>query len=320
MKLNRITTHLFLGAALFLLAGCDEKEYGLKFSHYLHVEDNGMDCGDCHGEPGTPDFNSISHQTCLDCHDEPEAEEIGPETCGMCHQEKQLPMLEDWKTGPEKPSRGIFVHTEALAGRCTDCHKGLLDENLAMVPEMTRSDVVALRDSAHDSGQDCLTCHVDMARDQAPSSHDHVWMKRHGMLGMQDNASCSVCHAEDSCMECHSIMQPASHNNLFRRQTHGTLAAWNRDSCQVCHEEDSCASCHANSRPMSHVGRWAASGMKPTHCIGCHNTSAPGDGCATCHEGGNDVLLHEKYWGGAPIDHNQPGIENCYICHWTTTP
>ena len=31
-------------------------------------------------------------------------------------------------------------------------------------------------------------------------------------------------------------------------------------------------------------------------------------------------MLHEQYWGNAPINHNQPGIENCYNCHWTSTP
>jgi len=371
-----------VAACLVLFAGCKEEDkYELRFSHYLHVTEMEMDCAECHGEPGQPDFNTITHATCLDCHDEPEAEEISVDTCGICHQEKQVvlyeaaamlaadqaPKAETPVTADEKlmeameaaddstagaetasvdvaeeepaedvkedvaepaaeqtaPWTSVFVHTEALAGKCMDCHDYLLDEELETVPMLTRSDILSIREQAHGSGQDCLSCHVDMNRAQEPASHDVAWLKRHGQFGMQDELSCAVCHSEDSCRECHSVMQPVNHNNLFRTRTHGVLAAWNRASCQVCHEEDSCSSCHAQNRPRSHTGRWAASGgtiPTPTHCIGCHNTSTPGDGCATCHEGGNDVMLHERYWGGASINHNQPGIENCYKCHWTQTP
>lgn len=315
---------------VLVFAGCEKDEkYELRFSHYLHVTDNGMDCSDCHGEPGTPDFNKISHATCLDCHDEPEAEEISADTCGICHQEKQLGTFAAPAEGVEKapedyaaeaaPSRHIFVHTEALAGKCTDCHDYLLDENLQAVPRLKRSDVVAIRNKAHLSGQDCATCHTDMASDQKPASHDVAWMKRHGVFATQDDAVCSVCHTEDTCTDCHSVMQPASHNNMWRMHTHGTVASWNRESCQVCHVEDSCTSCHATTRPRSHNARWAAPGKKPTHCIACHTEASEGQGCIVCHEDGNDLLLHERYW---PDNHNDlPVVEiGCYQCHWTVTP
>lgn len=315
---------------LVLLVGCKEDEYRLRFSHYLHVTDSGMDCSDCHGDPGQPTFNAITHDTCLDCHEETEAENITTETCGLCHQEKQvvifsLPELEEedsveTSAVEDTPSRNVFVHTEALADQCTDCHEGLMDEALVTVPLLQRSDILSIREASHGSGQDCLTCHVDMDRAEEPASHDMAWMKRHGSFGIQNDASCSVCHSEDSCRECHSVMQPVNHNNIWRLRSHGVVAAWDRASCQVCHEEDSCSSCHAENRPRSHNARWGAPGFKPTHCIGCHDTSTPGDGCVTCHEGGNDVTLHERYWGGASFDHSNLTTESCYICHWTQTP
>jgi len=338
VNMKRIFPCLVLALLSLAFLGCEEEEqYQLRFSHYLHVTENDMACSDCHGEPGTPAFNAITHETCLDCHDEPAAEEISAKTCGICHQEKQLadfalPEKEEGESAvtnaveeadgetAAQPERGIFVHTEALAGKCTDCHGYLMDEELQTVPMLQREDIVAMRNRAHLSGSDCSTCHEGVDPSLAPESHDRVWTKRHGQFGMQPDAACSVCHTQDSCMDCHSVMQPASHNNLFRMKTHGVVAAWDRAGCQVCHTEDSCTSCHASTRPQSHNGRWSAMGMKPTHCIGCHNTSTPGDGCATCHEGGNDVMLHERYWGNAPINHNQPGIENCYVCHWLQTP
>jgi len=313
---------ILLGAALLLVAGCDEEEkYALRFSHDLHVTENGMECSDCHGEVGTDSFRRPTHETCSDCHDEVSSEEVGPDTCGICHREQQLPMLQaEPASAPAEAQPPVFVHSESLAGKCQECHASIMDKELEHVPSLQRSEVLAIRGKAHASGEACSTCHVGIERDVRPGNHNMAWTKRHGMFGTQPDASCTVCHSGESCAECHSVMQPATHNNLWRLHSHGAVAAWDRAACMVCHLEDSCTSCHAQTRPRSHTARWAAPGFKPTHCIGCHNTSSPGDGCATCHEGGNDVLLHEKYWGGAPVNHNQPGIENCYLCHWTKTP
>jgi hypothetical protein len=150
--------------ALLLLTGCDEEKYNLKFSHYIHVTDNEMDCDECHGDLGQTSFSVMSHETCTACHDEAEAKEINNETCGYCHQKKQIPLLKGWKPEPETPRRKVFVHTEALAGKCQDCHGSLLSEDLASVPRLQRADIVQIRDDVHRSGQDCLTCHVNMDR------------------------------------------------------------------------------------------------------------------------------------------------------------
>ena len=308
MKMNRIIISLFSGAVLVLLAGCDEDKYQLKFSHYVHVTDNEMDCDECHGELGEPAFTMLSHETCIDCHDETEAKEIRPATCGYCHEGKLGEILKARKVEPKAPRKQIFVHTEALAEKCQECHGSLLSENLTAVPKLRRDDIVQIRDDAHNSGQDCLMCHVDMDRNQEPSNHDHFWMKRHGLFGMQDDAACSVCHAEDSCNQCHSVMQPMSHNNMWRLRTHGIEAAWDRQRCIVCHEEDSCQSCHSQASPRSHRARWSE-----THCYGCHTDATAGEGCVVCHEEGNNVLLHEDFW---PPVHDRFGNQaNCYDCH-----
>lgn len=343
MKMNRILISLFTGSVL-LLTGCDEEEYQLKFSHYLHVTENEMDCGECHGEAGEASFNAITHETCIDCHDEVEAEEVRMDTCGYCHDKKLLPKLDEWQaeTGQQ---RNIFVHTDALAGRCQECHEAILDENLTVAPKLQRDEIVQIRDEAHASGEDCQTCHVDMDRYIEPASHDLAWTKRHGQLGIQTDAACSVCHSEDSCRECHSVMQPVSHNNLWRLRTHGIEAAWDRASCMVCHEEDSCTSCHSQVKPRSHGnplwderhGTWEPGRCmvchEPDYCNSCHATTPPrshmanwddrhctqchitdGESCVVCHEGGNNKAeLHEDDW---PSFHD--GFNNqtdCLQCH-----
>ena len=308
MSIIRIARVLSVSAVLLLLVGCDEEKYTLKFSHYIHVTDNEMDCDECHGELGQPSFNAMTHETCTDCHDEPEAEEVSTETCGYCHQETQLPLLKDWQEEPRPTGRNIFVHTEALADRCDECHGSLLAEELTSVPRLKRDDVIQIRDAAHQTGQDCLQWHIDMARHQEPADHDHLWMKRHGLFGIQDDASCNVCHSEDSCRECHSVMQPQNHNNMFRLRTHGVIAAWDRERCIVCHEEDSCQSCDSQASPRSHRARWSEN-----HCYGCHTSATAGEGCVVCHEDGNNVLLHQDFW---PPVHDRFGNQaNCYDCH-----
>ena len=314
--MNKYGLTVLLGAAILFLTGCDEDQYSLKFSHYTHVTDNEMSCDECHGELGQPSFTVLSHDTCIDCHDEPEAKEIRPATCGYCHEGKLGEKLRSRKVEPKAPRRQIFVHTEALAEKCSDCHDGLMGEDLMSVPKLKRADIVNIRDEAHSTGQDCLACHTDMDPDQAPKDHHTFWTKRHGKFGMQDEAACSVCHTEDSCTECHSSVQPTSHNNMFRLHTHGTLASWNRESCMVCHQEDSCVSCHSEARPRSHTGRWsAAPGAKytPTHCVSCHTSATEGEGCRVCHEDANDVIaIHEDYW---PDDLFHGILTDCYSCH-----
>ena len=322
MKIKR--TILTFGTAavlLLLMVGCDEDKYQLKFSHYIHVTDNEMGCDECHGELGKPSFMAITHKTCIDCHDEPEAEEINAKTCGYCHQEKQLPNLKEWTPAPATSNRNVFVHTEALAGQCKDCHDDLFAEALSSVPKLTRSDIIEIRDDAHASGQDCLTCHTDMDPAQQPESHDLAWTKRHGFFGIQTDAACSVCHTEDSCKQCHSITQPASHNNLWRLRSHGAVASWDRDRCQVCHEEDSCTECHSQTRPRSHTGRWGK-GKYASHCIGCHTAASEGEGCMVCHENANDPLVHSEVWGNDGV--HEPlyvsgqygGVDSCFECHY----
>ena len=342
MNIYRITMPLLIAAA-FLVAGCEEEEYQLKFSHHIHVTENEMDCSDCHGEPGESSFYTLTHDTCIDCHDEVEAEEVHMDTCGYCHEKKLLPQLEDW-TPEARSVRNIFVHTIAMADQCGECHGAILDEHLDVVPRLRREDILQIREDAHSTEQDCIACHVDMDRYQEPASHDLAWLQRHGQLGIQTDAACSVCHSEDSCRECHSVMQPVSHNNLWRLRTHGVEAAWDRASCMVCHEEDSCTSCHSQVAPRSHGPLWAERHgtwepgrcmvcHEPDTCNACHAENSPkshmfnwddnhctqchvtdGESCVVCHEGGNNkAALHENEW---PSWHD--GFNNqtdCLPCH-----
>ena len=181
MRAHRTVRLRWLAFALLplpvLLAGCDKDRYGLIFSHQLHVEENEMDCDECHGEVSEAGFSVITHETCSDCHDEPEAEEISRKTCGLCHREENLEELE--AGDPGVPRTGPFVHTEALEGKCGECHGTIMAEDLDRVPRMRPRDVLRIREQSHAQGMDCNLCHVGMDPEVPPADHDRDWMRRH---------------------------------------------------------------------------------------------------------------------------------------------
>lgn len=320
--INRAFAGVMLLTSAILVAGCD-KEGGAKlaFSHSLHVQDNGMACADCHGKAKEGRFGAAGHDACKDCHGDWMDEKVVEEkTCGKCHKVKHLKNeLAALYAAPDKiPLKAqseVFVHTDALSNRCMECHGSLMDKNLVLVPRMTRDEKIEIRNRVHAGATSCTTCHADMDPKTPPPSHKQGWTQRHGILSGQDEKSCTVCHSEPSCRECHQVTQPASHNNLWRLKTHGVQAAWNRVKCLVCHEEDSCAACHAETRPQSHNAGW-----RDNHCFQCHTSKERGVGCALCHEGTieSHPNPHPGGWRSQHCNTCHPGspeTAQCGVCH-----
>ena len=148
-----------------------------------------------------------------------------------------------------------------------------------------------------------------------PSSHKHLWMRRHGVMvrtqGVSAQARCEFCHHQPAfCEDCHRDMEPRDHTTLFRTRTHGMVASVDRSRCQVCHQTDFCIRCHEYTSPRSHRGQWARG--RNTHCITCHLPLA--ENCAVCHKG---VPTHDTA-PPLPIGH-APG-SNCRACHFPGGP
>ena len=242
---------------LLLAAGCEEKdEYALRFSHNLHVVELETGCPDCHGAVTAGEAVRPDHDTCIACHEDLiEVDEITKETCGACHVEQDLETI---GAGPRpKPvTRAVFVHTPALDEKCDSCHGHLLAEDAEQVPVLTRSMVVAMRETAHAMELPCQDCHDYLDADTVPENHRKGWTNRHGLLAQEPDAVCSACHHDTACRECHQSQQPASHNNLWRNRTHGIESTWDRERCRVCHQDDFCVACHSEMQPRSHTALW----------------------------------------------------------------
>ncbi len=261
-------------------------------------------------------FSRPTHRVCKECHEEwIETQKIGPETCGKCHAAndvKALPPAAE-SAPPADTSRKVFVHTGALTNRCLDCHGSFMDKKLGYVPDMTRAEKVKIRNQAHQWGLACTSCHAEMDPKTPPPNHRTNWTRLHGALGTQPDNACGTCHGAEACQTCHEVTKPASHNNLWREKVHGLQASFDRSRCLVCHRQDSCEACHEGNRPQSHNANW-----RRGHCWSCHDDSAAPNQCAVCHPGGNNVMLHQKYWPPSRHENKDPvKLSNCRSCHTT---
>jgi hypothetical protein len=138
----------------------------------------------------------------------------------------------------------------------------------------------------------CGRCHVPLARARLiksdavarfpkPAWHDSIdFAAQHGRGSPTRNATCSVCHARESCERCHAnadklpqvmalerdariavlesgrtprYFAPASHGNRDWPRAHASDATARSQWCANCHLQSSCTSCHqagTTARPV----------------------------------------------------------------------
>jgi hypothetical protein len=317
---NALVGWTLLGLVLVPLAGCfladvlAPRAPGPVFGHRLHVEEQGLDCTDCHAgaedsdEPGMP----VPAQCAL-CHAEPDAEKP-PE-------ERIAALFADGAYAGRRASRladeVLFshrAHVEA-GGDCAACHGAIEATERTTDAAAVPMDECTACHAALGVANDCATCHREIRTDRPPPSHAHDWLRVHGSVvrgGSRARADrCSECHGESSCADCHQTDAPPDHTNHFRRRGHALSAAFDRARCAACHEPDSCNRCHAEALPSTHRGSW--SGTRSTHCLACH-FPLRAEGCFTCHKSAEGHSLAPPQ----PANHF-PGMD-CRQCHGLTAP
>ena len=125
---------------------------------------------------------------------------------------------------------------------------------------------------------ECETCHTGrsttmrIAKPEFGVTHGPTWRQTHGMGQM---SSCSVCHAEDSCSDCHGPGVPHSSGFLL---DHAAISMQDGAECLSCHDDAFCYSCHLTEMPHSsgfvetHSDTVEADGEAP--CLRCHRHSS----------------------------------------------
>jgi hypothetical protein len=239
----------------------------------------------------------------------------GNEDCVRCHdgvREKRT----EWRPPGARQSLLRFSHQEhrdeiVRAGdsaTCLTCH-AVTDPPRRMIvarPDPERCvQCHAHRSTAHITPTAaCRTCHVPIAeapwipaeriaRFPKPAWHDaRDFASTHGKVAEPQVASCSICHARETCERCHAnadrlslitslsrdgriavleegrparYAAPSSHQDGDWRERHGATALVSSASCANCHTRPSCEKCHTGGSGTSRaaVRSLPGPGVKP---------------------------------------------------------
>jgi len=318
---------LWLGVgALVFLGGCMlvdalvQSEPPFAFPHRLHVEDEGLECGDCHAswedadDPGMP----VEAQCAL-CHADIDAEKPPARQVATLFVDGRFRV-----TAAGRQADEVRFSHQAHATRAEDClvcHRAVAEDEGTLAEQgaaLRLSMETCLACHARSAGPDqesCSQCHARISSAVAPPSHRAEWRRYHGTVvrGFADTREdrCDLCHRPSECTLCHQIEPPRSHDNYWRRRGHGLIASMDRASCMTCHDSDSCSRCHDETRPLSHTGSWGE--PRDRHCLACHEPLRS-DSCGVCHE---STPSHDRATP-LPGDH-LPGM-NCRQCHGNGQP
>ena len=300
-------------AALALAAGCmllpGQEQSGLAFSHRLHLVDQGLECENCHedlamsDQPGMP-----SVELCELCH-----EEIDPQKA----EERRIATLFE---GERFRARRVCALDEELVFshlrhvdhelECGACHTGIETNERVGAQLAVSMDACVECHQSSQVASECRTCHTSLDRERPPSSHRHGWRRLHGEIvracSEERIHDCSLCHEERTCVQCHQLEPPRSHNAYWRLRAHGLVAAMDRASCATCHQSSDCDSCHQEMRPVTHRASWGSE--RNAHCVGCH-LPLRGESCFTCHRDTPSHLL------ATPKPDWHSPVMNCRQCH-----
>ena len=136
---------------------------------------------------------------------------------------------------------------------CEDCH-------LSMEGDVTEEVSPQGRQSCHGCHVDekveaksdikCLSCHIGDMGAIVPSDHRAGWVSGHGSRVNLRRDSCSQCHSNRFCVQCHNRRDKA--DRVFHRGvaliSHPLEARADPAQCGKCHTASFCIRCHQNKR------------------------------------------------------------------------
>lgn len=292
------------------------------FSHERHLASS-IECLECHENIDASSGEKVSHlprkETCLGCHkpqyverNAPALDELQPRWAGL-HFSHQRHMAATQKScltchGDVPRSAAFRQHSMPSMDSCMSCHQA------AMVKK------------------ECTLCHesqrLSATRPTRYLSHEGDWVQKHRDPARGDSASCSQCHTQDHCADCHnryetllpSVKRPdQAARNLIHRgdfvSRHFIEARGNASQCLTCHSVSRCDGCHvqkgvsfasAESRAQALPRSLHPQDFMDRTSVEFHGRAARRDivACASCHDQGpatNCIGCHRTgRFGGNP--------------------
>jgi hypothetical protein len=306
-----------------------------KFPHGIHIE-SGVACVDCHSpilKAAALREGSIDVQI-------PTKSEV----CAACHDP-----IPDYKPVQRFTPVVRFDHAahlprqKGVKDECQGCHSKIAEPGSfkVEVPPM------ATCTACHNHRQDyavgrCTPCHRDLKMYEKPVkdfSHEAAWLETHGKWAMASVSSCSSCHDQTMCSQCHtattrpmppSIQFPEKVTAEFIHRgdwiSRHAIEAWaDPTSCTKCHGTGYCQSCHSFQGVGSiqgvgknpHPSEWLtfhgqAARQNIVSCASCHQGARPS--CVNCHGSTQfRVNPHPPSWKGTRAQIGTTPM--CQVCH-----
>lgn len=350
----------------------------LKFTHADHSKgvarkqgaDSAVTCLQCHAEKGAPWMQVAARPVqanCLACHGITLAHYEAPDTaCATCHitlaeatgftreQIAKFPEPESHKApgfmlakghgAQAKPTAGGADHHFEVAQSCATCHaREFCSQCHVNAPEVRLIQALA---------SDPRSLAIEAKLEEPQDHKDGRFMSRHGGISRKNDATCTNCHTQQSCLACHRSTpgvavamhpaspergkgaqiqrsKPATHTSDFADR-HASLANSAPKSCTACHARVECLDCHRPNpgsadtyHPAGFLTRHpTAAYNRQTDCSECHNQASF---CTTCHNqagfASTNGILTGKFHdskGSFLLGHGQAArqnLETCVTCH-----
>jgi len=293
----------------------------IKFSHKLHVQDNGMACTDCH--TNVAKSASLSDNLypkmadCESCH----SEQL-QSSCTTCHLSADSSSYVGFQPTPVDLIFSHAYHLEKEKIECNTCHAGISEAETATVKHIPAMATCATCHDAVKAPDQCERCHTNMAA-LRPADHNKTnFVRQHKWLVRSGSTACASCHTEASCEDCHAEMK-VQRADLRARDLVSPRSPriWGIDRGQT----QALTKVHDLNFRFTHG---VEANAKTSDCATCHDTQVF---CTRCHAAGGNVTQ----FGFRPQTHDQPGfttfgrgtggglhatlakrdIESCAACH-----
>lgn len=319
------------------------------FPHDFHVTQLEFDCDTCH--KGITEATNLAtsflpkEETCLECHKE--AKENNE--CGLCHKDPAHPAT---YTRPARLASNVShkAHADAKI-ECKSCHAKLSEPGAPVVTQADHATCLSCHDHKQAYAQgSCEGCHTDMTRfairPVATFSHDGDFLRTHGQQAATSAATCSKCHDQTMCADCHAKTVPTRVEVKFPEDVtssfihrgdyvsrHMLDARADGETCAKCHGTSFCSSCHTANNLTTvaadprnpHPPGWGFPGSRDFHgpaarndiasCASCHDQGAQSN-CVTCHAvGGVGGNPHPQSWLSKHDDSEIADNGMCRFCH-----
>jgi len=216
---------------------------------------------------------------------------------------------------------------------CNDCHKG---EGVALNHDadwVRGHRVLASKGEkncaeCHDQAY-CLDCHqgggIDAQlstntyrRDYIPKSHRSDWLEIHPIKALDNPQTCTRCHDQKYCSECHAKFKSSSLEFLSHRRQFSDIKLTSVGPNHSMFTTAQCQTCHPGGMLPTHV--WSPDHAREARrnlqaCQSCHGD---GDVCLTCHSArtGLKVNPHPRDWNSIKNNFKDKSSgRTCIRCH-----